>query len=182
MRWSVVAAAFCALPVAAQPVALDAELKPWSGDFDGMMERRVVRVLVPYSRTLFFNDKGAQRGLLADELKDFEVFLNRKHKLRSRRITVVALPTTRERLIPGLLEGHGDIAAGNLTITAERGKLVDFSRPQSAGMVESVVTGPASPPLASAADLAGKEVHVRPSSSYYATLTRLNTDMRPRSA
>jgi membrane-bound lytic murein transglycosylase MltF len=178
MRWLALGAAFCALAALAQPVALDTELQPWSGDFDGMLERRVVRVLVPYSRTLFFNDRGAQRGLLADELKDLEVFLNRKHKLRNRRLTVVALPTTRDRLIPGLLEGHGDIAAGNLTITAERGKLVDFSRPQFAGIAEIVVTGPASPALASLNDLAGKEVHVRRSSSYYASLSRTRARLK----
>jgi membrane-bound lytic murein transglycosylase MltF len=166
---------FWALAAVAQPVALDTELKPWSGDFDGMLERRVVRVLVPYSRTLFFNDKGAQRGLLADALKDFEAFLNRKYKLRTRRITVVALPTTRERLIPGLLEGRGDIAAGNLTITAERGASVDFTRPLSAGVSEIVVTGPASPPLASLEDLGGREVHVRRSSSYFGNLQNLKT-------
>ena len=40
----------------------------------------MVRVLVPYSRTLYFNDKGAQRGLVADALKDFEVYLNKKYK------------------------------------------------------------------------------------------------------
>ena len=49
----------------------------------------LVRVLVPYSRTLYFNDKGAQRGLVADALKDFEVYLNRHHKLKTRPITVV---------------------------------------------------------------------------------------------
>jgi membrane-bound lytic murein transglycosylase MltF len=178
MKAVLAAFACCALPAAAQPVALDTELKPWSGDFDGMLERRVVRVLVPYSRTLFFNDKGAQRGLLADALKDFEVFLNQKYKLRARRITVVALPTTRERLIPALLEGRGDIAAGNLTITAERGRSVDFTRPLSAGVSEIVVTGPASPPLASLDDLAGKEVHVRRSSTYYASLSKTKARLK----
>ena len=178
MRAVLAAFACCALPAAAQPVALDTALKPWSGDFDGMLERRVVRVLVPYSRTLFFNDKGAQRGLLADALKDFEVFLNQKYKLRARRITVVALPTTRERLIPALLEGRGDIAAGNLTITAERGRSVDFTRPLSAGVSEIVVTGPASPPLASLDDLAGKEVHVRRSSTYYASLSKTKARLK----
>src|SRR5687767_7971189 len=94
-----------------QPLtALEPEMRVWSGDFDGMLERRLVRVLVPYSRTLYFNDKGAQRGLVADALKDFEVFLNKKHKLKNRPITVVALPTTREELIPGLLQGTGDLA------------------------------------------------------------------------
>ena len=175
MRWPVLAAAFWVLPAAAQPVSLDTELKPWSGDFDAMLERRVVRVLVPYSRTLFFNDKGAQRGLLADALKDFEVFLNKKHKLRNRPIVVLALPTTRDRLIPGLVEGHGDIAAGNLSITAARAQAVDFTRPHAAGVSEIVVTGPASPPLETLEDLGGKEVHVRPSSTYYANLKKLKT-------
>jgi membrane-bound lytic murein transglycosylase MltF len=173
---SALAAPACAAP----PAALDPELKPWQGDFDGMLERRTVRVLVPYSRTLFFNDKGAQRGLAADTLKDFEVFLNRKHKLRARAITVVALPTTRERLLSGLLEGRGDIAAGNLSISAERGKTVDFSQPLFAGVAEIVVTGPASPPLASLDDLAGQEVHVRRASTYYASLTALNQDFLSR--
>src|SRR3954451_4518645 len=111
--------------VAAQAQAvtsLDAEVQPWSGDFDGMLERRIVRVLVPYSRTLYFNDKGQQRGLVADSLKDFEIFLNRKYKLKSRPITVVAFPVTREYLLAGLAQGAGDIAVGNLTITAQRAK------------------------------------------------------------
>src|SRR5262245_41738549 len=86
----------------AAPVSLDSEFEPWSGDFDGMLERRTVRVLVPYSRTLYFNDRGAQRGVTADALKDLEVFLNKKHKLKNRPITVVAIPTTRDLLLPGL--------------------------------------------------------------------------------
>jgi membrane-bound lytic murein transglycosylase MltF len=143
-----------------------------------MLERRLVRVLVPYSRTLYFNDKGAQRGLVADSLKDFEIFLNRKYKLKSRPITVVALPATREALLPELLKGEGDIAAGNLTVTAERGKSVDFSLPVTKNVVEIVVTGPASPELASLDDLAGREVHVRRSSSYYDSLARLDQRFR----
>ena len=39
--------------------------KQWTGDFDKLVERRMIRVLVPYSRTLYFIDKGAQRGLTA---------------------------------------------------------------------------------------------------------------------
>jgi membrane-bound lytic murein transglycosylase MltF len=163
---------------AATITGLDADLREWKGDFDGMLERRTVRVLVPYSRTLYFNDRGAQRGLAADSLKDLEVYLNRRYKLRNRPITVVALPTTREKLLPGLLEGKGDIAVGNLTITPEREKLVDFSNPDLKDVVEIVVTGPASPKLASLDDLAGREVHVRRSSSYYDSLARLNRRFR----
>ena len=43
--------------------------KPWKGDFDGMLERRVIRVYVPYSRTLYFVDKGRERGAAADLMR-----------------------------------------------------------------------------------------------------------------
>jgi hypothetical protein len=36
--------------------------KEWTGDFDKMLEYRRIRVLVPHSRTLYFNDKGRERG------------------------------------------------------------------------------------------------------------------------
>lgn len=49
----------------ATPRQLVLERKPWKGDFNGMLERRVIRVLAPYSRTLFFNDKGHERGVTA---------------------------------------------------------------------------------------------------------------------
>jgi membrane-bound lytic murein transglycosylase MltF len=163
---------------AASVTTLDHELQPWKGDFDGMLERRVVRVLVPYSRTLYFIDKGAQRGLVADALKDFEVYLNKRHKLKSRPITVVALPTTRDEMLAGLGDGTADLAAGNLTITGERARRVDFSEPVRRSVVEIVVTGPASPTLGTLLDLAGQEVHVRRSSSYHESLVLLNKRLR----
>src|SRR5262245_35708503 len=161
-----------------QPTTLQHRSDPWFGDFDGMVERRLVRVLVPYSRTLYFNDKGAQRGLTAAAVRDFERFLARKFGLRGRPITVVAMPTTRDRLLAGLVEGRGDIAAGNITITASRDEFVDFSEPVAEGVAEIVVTGPASPRLPSLDDLAGREVHVRRSSSYYESLVALNRRFR----
>ena len=33
----------------------------WTGDFDGMKERRLVRMLVVYSKTFYFIDKATQR-------------------------------------------------------------------------------------------------------------------------
>jgi len=74
-----------------------------------------------------------------------------------------------------LVEGLGDIAAGNLTITPDRQKLVDFCEPGYSGVNEIIVTGPASPQIKSIDDLAGKEIRVRASSSYYESLEQLNT-------
>jgi membrane-bound lytic murein transglycosylase MltF len=149
----------------------------WTGDFDGMVDRRVVRVLVPYSRTLYFNDKGRERGVTADFVRDFERYVNDKYRkqLGKRPITVVIIPTTRDVLLKNVADGLGDIAAGNLTATEERKKLVDFFAPEGQKPVSEVVlTGPNSPAIASADELSGKTVHVRKASSYYESLTALN--------
>lgn len=50
----------------------------WKGDFDGMVERHEIRVLVVYSKTFYFIDKGQQRGLSYDGFKEFEKFVNTK--------------------------------------------------------------------------------------------------------
>ena len=38
-------------------------MKPWTGDLDGMITRRVIRVLTVYSKTFYFVDKGTPRGV-----------------------------------------------------------------------------------------------------------------------
>src|SRR5258706_1311217 len=107
---------------------IDLTNKPWRGDFDAMLERRMIRVLVPFSRTLYFNDRGHERGLTADFVRDFERFVNKTYadRLGKRPITIVMIPTTRDRLLPSLANGIGDIAAGNLTVTEDRLKQADF--------------------------------------------------------
>ncbi|CAD6546042.1 Membrane-bound lytic murein transglycosylase F [Paraburkholderia hiiakae] len=151
--------------------------QPKFGDFDAMLNRRLIRVLVPYSRTLYFNELGHERGLTAGLMRDFERYLNKTYQssLGKRPLTLVMIPTTRDQLIPGLLAGKGDIAAGNLTATEPRLKQVDFVAPRDRKAVrELVVTGPKSPALAKLDDLSGKTVHVRASSSYFESLSALN--------
>ena len=157
------------------------ENKPWTGDFDGMLERRMIRVLIPYSRTLYYNDKGHERGIAVELVRDFERYLNKKHArtLRKRPITVYVIPVTRDVLVQDVVKGLGDIAAGNLTETGSRLKHVDFVAPRDRAPVsELVMTGPASPAITSIDDLAGKRFHVRKSSSYYTSLVDLNKEFR----
>ena len=54
----------------------------WIGDFDGMLkrDRRRIRVLVPYSKTLYFVDRGQPRGLAYDVFQLFEEDLNKRLK------------------------------------------------------------------------------------------------------
>jgi membrane-bound lytic murein transglycosylase MltF len=170
---TVIAAAAVAA-TAATVTGLEHEPRAELRDLDVMLAQRVVRVAVPYSRTLYFNDRGVQRGLTADTLRDFEIYLNKKYPRKAHPIVVVALPTTRERLLANVLEGRADIAAGNLTLTRERQAQLAFSKPMAEDVAEIVVTGPRSPKLATLDDLGGHEVHVRRSSSYYGSLVALN--------
>ena len=145
-------------------------MNPGFGDFDKMAEKRQIRVLVVYSKTFYFLDRGRQRGISYDLLKEFEKFVNNKLKTKTLKVNVVFIPVRRDELIPGLVKGLGDIAVANLTITPERLKHVDFSNPLLTGVKELLVTGPAAPPVTKVDDLAGQEIHVRKSSSYYESL------------
>ena len=150
----------------------------WIGDFDGMVKRRTVRVLVTYNKMMFFIDRGRQRGTTHDAFVGFEEFLNKKLETGTLKVKVIFIPVTRDRLLPSLAEGLGDIASANLTITPERLKKVDFGNPFLTGVSEIVVTGSTGPKLTGHDDLAGKEVYVRKSSSYYESLRRLNESFK----
>jgi membrane-bound lytic murein transglycosylase MltF len=165
-----------------KPRELSLETKPWTGDFDQMLERRMIRVLMPYSRTLFFVDKGRERGVAADLVRDFERYLNKKYakQLGKRPLTIYMVATTRDRLLTDLNKGLGDIAAGNLTATADRQKIVDFIAPteRRKPIQEFVVTGPKSPSVAALDDLSDKTFHVRPASSYHESIVALNQRLK----
>jgi membrane-bound lytic murein transglycosylase MltF len=87
------------------------------------------------------------------------------------------IPVSRDRIFQVLAEGRGDIAAANLPITSDRQKVVDFATPFLNDVRELVVTSAGQPPVASAEDLSGREVHVRRSSSYYESLVALNATL-----
>jgi ABC-type amino acid transport substrate-binding protein len=139
----------------------------FTGDFDTMLDRRLIRLVVPYSLTLFFEDKGTIYGTTAYGAQLFEEWVNKTFALRAQPLSVPLTPVSRDKLFDTLLAGDGDIAAGDITITEERRKKVAFSVPILRNVREIVVTGEDFPELDSAEALSGKEVAVGRS-----TLTR----------
>src|SRR5512134_1535428 len=129
------AVATASLGQAAEPqlddALLEALAQPWTGDLEGMIERRAVRALVAPSRMQYWIDRGRQSGAEYELLTKFEEVLNTKFKLKRKhiRVHVHFIPTARDELIPALLKGRGDIAAGMLTVTSERLQQVDFGAP-----------------------------------------------------
>jgi len=173
-------------PVGALPDETDSLIQQWqidqqwTDDFDAMVKRRMIRVLVVHNKMMFFFDKGQIRGVAYEAFREFEKYINTKLKIRIRKIKVVFLPVRRDRLLPWLIEGRGDIASANLTITPNRQKIISFSQPSLTGVKEIIVTGPAAPKINTIESLSGKEIHARPSSSYYEHLNRLNDTFRDR--
>lgn len=149
-------------------------MRDWTGDWDGILKRRTLRVLVVPSKTNYYVEKGIQRGITYDTFRLFEEETNKRLKTKALKFHVVFVPVQRDELLPALVAGRGDVAAANLTVTPERDKQVDFTRPVIENVSELVLSGPKSPALASVEDLSGHEVYVRKSSSYWEHLVELN--------
>ena len=147
---------------------------PWTGDLDGMIERRMVRVLTTFSKTQYFIDRGTPRGTAYDQGRLLEEELNKALPQGKGTIHVQFVPVSRGELLPALLDGRGDVVMADLTVTAEREQAIDFTDPWIDGVEEIVVTRPGGPAIAGAEDLSGKDVFVRESSSYHQSLLDLN--------
>lgn len=165
-----------------EEVTIDAAtiMQPWTGDLDQMVERRIIRVLVVPSQTFYFNDKGRQRGVTYDTFElvqnelDKQLQREKRYKNKHLKVKFFFVSVGRDEIFNALKEGKGDIAAANLSITPSRQEIVEFTKPVLTDVSEIVITGPATPDVRTVDDLAGKEVFVRKSSSYYEHLVKLN--------
>ncbi|NNK58256.1 MAG: hypothetical protein HKP44_13195, partial [Desulfofustis sp.] len=85
------------LAVESEKSAADSELpikiREFTGDLDEMAKERIIRVLMPYSRTFYFFDGAQPRGASYDLIKLFEKFINEKYKTETLKIHAVVIPT-----------------------------------------------------------------------------------------
>jgi membrane-bound lytic murein transglycosylase MltF len=156
------------------PAELQGFWTPWHGDFDGMVERRVVRVLTTYGGYQFYYKEGRPQGAVYDMLMAFENYLNAELNRGNVRVHVLPIPVSRDQLIPSLLQGHGDLIASDLTPTPERLTKIDFTRAILKNINEVVVTSASAEPVNSIEDLSGRSILVRKSSSYFEHLQALS--------
>jgi membrane-bound lytic murein transglycosylase MltF len=152
--------------------------EPWVGNYAGMVERRIVRVVVPYGGYQFYYDGGKPRGAIYELVQRFETYINEEMSRRNIRVYVVIVPVSRDQLIPAVVNGNADIVAGDLTITDVRSLMVDFTQPVRTGINEIVVAGRNAQHMSSIRDLAGAEVFLRRSSSYFEHLQNLAAEFQ----
>jgi len=147
---------------------------PDTSDWPEIERRGLLRVLVPRDRTNFFFAGNRLRGMEYELVHEFELSLAREANSSRPQIDVAYVPVAFDRLLPALVEGLGDVAAGGLTITPEREQLVAFTEPYFADVAQIVVASRDAPPLPALEALSGQLVVVGPGSSYLDSLERLN--------
>lgn len=148
--------------------------EPFTGDLPQLRERTLIRALVPYNRTEFFIRDGIPRGLQAELLQSFEKQLNQGVSEPHQRVRVRFVPVPFARLIPALLEGHGDLAAAMLTLTPEREAQVAFASGRALEVDEVVIAHRSVTDLHTLEDLAGRALLVMRGSSHETHLRQLN--------
>jgi membrane-bound lytic murein transglycosylase MltF len=146
----------------------------YQDDLPGLLERAYIRVLITMNRTNFFLADGKVKGFEYALLKEYEKHLNQGTGPGKLKTTLEFIPVSRDRLLPGVVEGYGDIAAAGLTITEERRKMIDFTEPYLTGINEILVTYKKTKAPENLDELSGKRIFVRKSSSYYESLNALN--------
>jgi len=154
-------------------------MNPSTDDLDSMLKSRMIRVLVIPSEIMFHVDRGKKSGLSYEYMKLFEKQINKHFPQKNKhfKTRVVFIPVSKSQLIPGLIQGRGDIAMADISITEKRKQKIDFSDPYISGINVIVVTGPSSPKINTIDDLAAKEVYVHRASSYYEYLEKMNMDL-----
>ena len=135
-----------------------------------MVERRVIRVLTVYGPGRYFLENGP-KGVVQEYADKLQKVVNEAYKTGLLTVQVAVIPVARDQLFPALTAGYGDIVIAGTTITEDRQTQIDFTIPVSKPLKEILVTGPSAPPIASLADLSGKTVHTRLSSSYAESVT-----------
>ena len=87
--------------------------RPFTGDLEALVQRRVIRALVAPSRTQYWIDRGKQTGAQYDLLTRLEHELNRRYQKAGKhiRLHISFIPTSRDQLIPALLAGRGELGA-----------------------------------------------------------------------
>jgi membrane-bound lytic murein transglycosylase MltF len=146
----------------------------FTGDFDEMVKRRLIRIGVTFNRTFYFIDGGTQRGISYEYATIYEDQLNKRLNTGNLKVHIVLIPMPRDMLLPALQQGKIDEVVAQLTVTPERQKLVDFTDPTRRNIDEVVVSGPGAPQITKVEDLSDQDVFVRKTSSYYHSLLALN--------
>ncbi|MDH5786156.1 MAG: transporter substrate-binding domain-containing protein [Chromatiales bacterium] len=137
------------------------------GDLKTIKENKVLRVLTRNSSSTYYLWRGELHGFEYELAKRFAD----NHDLRIEMV----VPPSRDLLIPWLEQGKGDLIAASMSITEDRQqKAIAFSRPYNT--ISEHIVSRHDDPISEVAQLNGRTVVVRRSSSYWQSLKTLQRE------
>ena len=149
-------------------------------EFDGLeriIKDRYIRILTTRNSFDFYIYQGKNKGIQYEMTKEFIKYLNNKYAKNKSlpKIQFEMIPVENDQLIPMLVAGKGDIIAAGLSVTQERVKEVQFSKPYK--FVDEVIIT-----RKSIGDIpfSTKTFFVRESSSYWEALSKYNRSVEVR--
>ncbi|CAM2009681.1 MltF family protein [Acanthopleuribacter pedis] len=146
-------------------------------DLETIRAKRELRILITPNHTNFMIAGDRPRGFEYELFRQYERRLNKGYTRRDIHLTAIFIPVEGNELLPRLLAGEGDIAAGMLTITPGRLHLADFTDPILADVRQIVVGHQQAGDFATLEALAGRAFYVKANSGYLPSLRRLNHDL-----
>lgn len=139
-----------------------------SGDLQQIKERGKLRILLPRRiKARHFPRQGHSL--------DFERELAAQYARELGLEPVWIVVESRGRLLDELMSGNGDIVASNMTVTQERKQRVSFTVPVDI-VREQLVARADDDPIREFADLSGRNIAVRRSSSFWDTVEALRDE------
>jgi membrane-bound lytic murein transglycosylase F len=140
----------------------------FGGDLDAIKRRGLLRVVLPNHSASYYLLRGEPVGQQYELVAQFA-------ERQGLRLEVI-VPRQQSDMIPLLLNEHADLIGATLSITPEREAQVAFASPLL--VVDELLVQPADEaPITSLQQLAGREVHVRSSSSYWRSLEVLKREV-----
>jgi membrane-bound lytic murein transglycosylase MltF len=163
--------------------AADSQISPpaWSGSYSEMLKRGLIRVAVPYDRTIYVNDKGMQRGMSVDVTRALTQWINDKYisQLAGKKITIKLVPCPKDQLLSTLTSGQADMVIGDLGLHESIPNAKDYLVSHASKLENEVlVTGPSSPSVTTFSDLSGHTVYGSRNTNFHTTLRGLNKELQ----
>jgi membrane-bound lytic murein transglycosylase MltF len=149
----------------------------WHGDLDGIVKRRMLRVLVAPNKLGFYFDGSEIHGAAYEYCREFERFLNHRLHTGNLAIHLVFIPIGRDSLLPKLADGYGDLVATMMVTSSQPQHAVDFTDPLYDNAKAVIVSGPGEQ-LSRLEDLSGREVYYFSNTIPYENLHRLSEDLQ----
>ena len=153
----------------------------WTGTYEQMLQRGLIRVAVPYDRTIYVNDKAVPKGIAVQMSKAMQAWMTRQYaaELKGKALVIKLVPTQYADLLSSLTAGKADMVIGDLGLYHPSKNAHEYLLHHAYKLDREVlVSGPSAIAIRSTEDLAGQTVYGGRNTNFPSTIQEINTGLR----